>query len=115
MIELLANALKKHKCAVSELPAAERSTASWHFCLEVCVCIPLTRVKYIFGCRGQSVDHSDEQPASQNQCDWVQQGKTDSLTGELQRLHGPGKDYKKQWLNAAYLGPSCLLLFWLYV
>lgn len=95
--------------------AAERSTASWHVCLEVCVCIPLTRVKYIFGCRGQSVDHSDEQPAGQNQRDRVQQGETDSLAGELQRLHGPGKNYKKQGLNAAYLGSSCLLFFCLHV
>lgn len=115
MIELLANVLKKAQMCGFWAAAAKRSTASWHVCLAVCVCIPLTRVKYIFGCRGQSVDHSDEQPAGQNKRDWVQQGETDSLTGELQRLNGPGKNYKKQGLNAACLGPSCLLFLCLHV
>lgn len=85
------------------------ATASWH------VCITLTRVKYVCGCRRQSVDHSDEQPAGQNHRDRLQQGETDGLTGELQRLHGPGKNYNNQGLNAAYLGQSCLLLFTAYM
>lgn len=49
------------------------------------------------------MDHSDEQPAGQNHRDRFQQRETDGLTGELQRLHGPGKNYKNQGLNGAYL------------
>lgn len=36
------------------------------------------------------MDHSDEQPASQNHSHRLQQKQTDRVTGQLQCLNGPG-------------------------
>lgn len=54
--------------------------AKLHISLKMCVHIILTHLKCFCGCRGQSVDHSYEQPAGQNYSDRLQQGETDRLT-----------------------------------
>lgn len=116
MSEWLANALKARICGLWAVTLGRRKKRSITTPLpEVRVRVKLTSVKYICGPRGQSVDHSDEQPAGQNHRDWFQQGETDGLTGELQRLHGPGNNSKNWGFKAAYFGKSCLVFFLIFL